>query len=191
MTPQFTKVVERVVGGVFVPWLAENGYGEHEYPYSHGNSHRGVLVVNVCSWFVALEDCLAVAFLCSGVSCASDRVCKDRFGAKHRESGLSAIMISFLEFWVEDHVASVVVAGVKSDDQVLANFVFHGIVFGPPLWHYFCAYARFSVRDQGFIELVFADFFNFWKTFEQRRIGGPICIYIIGVLTQLAPVWKS
>ena len=77
-TPQLAKVVDRSVGSVFVPWLAENGYGEHPYAYSHGKSHRDVLAVNVCSWLLALEDGLAVALYCSDVSGAFDRACKDR-----------------------------------------------------------------------------------------------------------------
>ena len=35
--------------------------------------------------------------------------------------------------------------------------VFQGTVLGPPLWNYFYADARFSVRNHGFIETAFAD----------------------------------
>ena len=167
LTAQLAKVVERAVGSVFVSWLGENGYGEHQYAYSHGKSHRDVLAVNVCSWLLALEDGLAVALYCSDVSGAFDRVCKDRLGAKLRESGLPTTVISFLESWLEDRVACVVVSGAKSDDQVLANSVFQGTVLGPPLWNFFYADARFSVREHGFTETVFADDFNCWKTLDK------------------------
>ena len=76
-------------------------------------------------------------------------------------------MISFLESWLEDRVACVVVSGAKSDDQVLANSVFQGTVLGPPLWDFFYADARFSVREHGFTETVFADDFNCWKTLDK------------------------
>ena len=94
-------------------------------------------------------------------------MCKDRLGAKLRESGLPATVTSFLESWLEDRVASVVVSGVKSDDQVLANSVFQGTALGPPLWNYFYADARFSVRERGFIETVFADDLNCWRTLNK------------------------
>ena len=71
-----------------MPWLAENGYGEHQCAYSQGKSHRDILAVNVCSWLLALEDGLAVARYCSDVSGTFDRACKDRLDAKLREGGL-------------------------------------------------------------------------------------------------------
>ena len=62
LTPQLAKVIERAIGGVFVPWLSENGYGEHQYAYSQGKSHRDVLAVNVCSWLLSLEDGSLLAY---------------------------------------------------------------------------------------------------------------------------------
>ena len=74
--------------------------------------------MNICSWLLALENGHAVALYCSDVSCAFDRVCKDWLGAKLRESDLPATVLSFLKYWLEDRVASVVVSDAKSDDQV-------------------------------------------------------------------------
>ena len=55
----------------------------------------------------------------------------------------------------------------NSDDQALANSVFQGTVLGPPLWNYFYADARFSVRNLGFTETVFADDFNCWTPLDK------------------------
>ena len=167
LTPQLAKVVERAVGGVFVPWLGQNGFGEHQYAYSQGKSHRDALAVNICSWLLLLEDGFAVGLYCSDVSGAFDRVCKERLGEKLRMSGLPANVVSFLASWLEDRVACVVVSGAKSDDEVLANSVFQGTVLGPPLWNYFYADARFSVRNHGFTETVFADDFNCWTPLDK------------------------
>ena len=68
ITPQLAKVVERAVGGVFVPWLGVNGFGEHQYAYTKGKSHRDALAVNVCSWLLLLEDGFSVGLYCSDVS---------------------------------------------------------------------------------------------------------------------------
>ena len=92
-------------------------------------------------------------------------MCKERLGAKLRFTGLPAIVVSFLESWLEDRVACVVVSGAKSDDQVLANSVFQGTVLGPPLWNYLYADARFSVRHHAFTEIVFAEDLNAFRAF--------------------------
>ena len=81
-----------------------------------GKNHRDALAVNVCSWLLLLEDGFAVGLYCSDVSGAFDRVCKARLGAKLLMSGLPATIILFLESWLEDRIASVVVSSAKSED---------------------------------------------------------------------------
>ena len=97
-----------------------------------GKNHRDALAVNVCSLLLLLEDGFAVGLYCSDVSGAFDRVCKACLGAKLHMSGFPATVISFLETWLEDRVASVVVSGAKSEDQLLANSMFQGTVLPPP-----------------------------------------------------------
>ena len=77
-------------------------------------------------------------------------------------------VISFLESWLEDRVACAVVAGAKSEDEVLANSVFQGTVLGPPLWNLFYADARFAFREYGFVEAIFAHDFNCWAIFRKH-----------------------
>ena len=167
LTPQLAKVVERAIGGLFVPWLGEHGFGEHQYAYSHGKSHRDVLAVNLCSWLLLMEDDHAVGLYCSDVSGAFDRVARDRLCAKLRASGLPHRAVVFLESWLEDRVSCVVVSGAHSSDGVLANSVFQGTVLGSPLWNVFYADARHAVRNLGFVETVFADDFNCWAAFDK------------------------
>ena len=167
LTPQIAKVVERAVGSTFVPWMQKHSFGEHQYAYSNGKSHRDVLAVNVCSWLLAFEDGNAVGLYCSDVAGAFDRVCKDRMCEKLRASGLPPSVVAFLESWLEDRVSHVVVSGVQSVEEILANSVFQGTVLGPPLWNAFYADARFSVRRLGFTETVFADDFNCWLILDK------------------------
>ncbi len=162
LTSQLAKVVERAIGQTFVPWLGEHAFGEHQYAYSSGKSHRDVLTVNVCSWLLLLEDDHAVGLYCSDVSGAFDRVDRERLSMKLRSSGLPASAVAFLESWLEDRVSCVIVSGAKSADEILANSVYQGTVLGSPLWNVFYADARFAVRELGFIETVFADDFNCW-----------------------------
>ena len=167
-TAQLAKVVERSIGGVFVHWLSEHGFGEHQYAYSRHKSHRDALAVNVCSWLMSVEDGFDVALYCSDVRGAFDRVCSERLRLKLRNSGLPAELVSFLESWLEDRVACTIVSGAKSGDETLANSVFQGTVLGPPLWNFFYADARFAVRDYGFVETVFADDFNCWTILNKN-----------------------
>ena len=164
LTAQLSKVVERPVGSVFVPWMYDNSFGEHQYAYAAQKSHRDVLAVNVCSWLLLFEEGRAVGLYCSDVSGAFDRVARDRMGAKLRASGLPNHVVKFLESWLDDRVSNVVVSGSKSIDEVLANSVFQGTVLGPALWNLFYADANRAVRGLGFVETVFADDFNSWKS---------------------------
>ena len=166
LTPQLSKVVERTIGGVFIPWVEANGvFGPHQYAYSKRKGYKDVLIVNVCSWISLLERGLLVGVYCSDVAGAFDRVSCDRLCAKLQASGLHPKVVSFLASWLEDRVSSVVVGGVCSEEVPLTNSVFQGTVLGPPLWNIHYADARFSVNRRGYIETVFADDFNAWKAF--------------------------
>ena len=162
LTPQLAKIVERAVGQTFVPWLGAHAFGEHQYAYSAGKSHRDALAVNVCSWLLLLEEGRAIGLYCSDVSGAFDRVDRERLGVKLHACGLPSLAIAFLESWLEDRQASVIVSGSNSPNVLLANSVFQGTVLGPPLWNVYYADACFPVRELGFIETVFADDFNCW-----------------------------
>ncbi len=169
LTPQLAKVVERTIGQTFVPWLGDNAFGEHQYAYCAGKSHRDVLAVNVCSWILLLEDGHTVGLYCRDVSGAFDRVDRERMPLKLRSSGLPQCAVAFPESWLEDRVSCVVVSGAKSVEETLANSVFQGTVLGPPLWNVFYADARHAVRELGYIETIFADDFNCWKGFRNTE----------------------
>ena len=162
LTSQLAKVVERSVGQTFVPWLGAHAFGEHQYAYSAGKSHRDVLAVNVCSWLLLLEEGCAIGLYCSDVSGAFDRVDRERLCSKLHACGLPSLAVAFLESWLENREASVIVSGSKSANMPLTNSVYQGTVLGPPFWNTFYADARFPVRELGFIETVFADDFNCW-----------------------------
>ena len=163
LTPQLAKVVERGLGSLFIPWMAEHCYGEHQYAYTTNKSHRDVLVINVCCWLLLLEAGLSVGLYCSDVSGAFDRVVRGRMAEKLLASGLPRNVVEFLLSWLEDRLSNVVVGGSMSIDEVLANSVFQGTVLGPPLWNLFYADSRHAVRRHEFTETIFADDFNCWK----------------------------
>ena len=114
LTPQLTKVMERAVAQTFVPWPGAHAFGEHQYAYSAGKSHRDVLAVNVCSWLLLLDECHAFGLYCSDFSGAFERVHRERLCSKLHACGLPSLAVAFLESWLEDREASVIVCGSKS-----------------------------------------------------------------------------
>ncbi len=168
LTPQLSKVIERVVGKAFLPWIYRHDkFGTNQYAYGQGKSHRDALAVNVFSWLLKLEEGDIVALYCSDVSGAFDRVRRERLLAKLSASGIHPTILRFLASWLEDRKSVVVVNGDSSAERILANSVFQGTVLGPPLWNLFYLDACLAVRRLEFTDVVFADDFNAWKTFTQ------------------------
>ncbi len=171
LTAQLSKVVERTVASLLVPWLENNGaFGPHQYAYTKRRGYKDVLTINVCSWLLALEKQELVALYCSDVSGAFDRVSKERLGEKLSRQGLNPCLLSLLKSWLQDRLSEVIVGGRSAGAEPLCDSVFQGTVLGPPLWNAFYADARVSVRNLGFLETVFADDFNCWRTFGRERV---------------------
>jgi hypothetical protein len=171
LTPQLSKVVERAVASLLVPWIEDNGaYGQHQYAYTKGRGYKDVLAINVCSWILAMERKELVGLYCSDVSGAFDRVPHTRMGDKLERLGLHPGLLSFLKSWLQDRVSEVVVGGRSAGAEPLCDSVFQGTVLGSPLWNVFYADARDSVQNLGFEETVFADDFNCWKTYRKSKM---------------------
>ena len=66
LTPEFVKIVERGIDGVFVISLSELGYGENALIL--GKSNRDVLVIDVCSRLFYFEDGFIVGLYYIAVS---------------------------------------------------------------------------------------------------------------------------
>ncbi len=166
LTAQMSKVIERAIGGVFIPWVEKVGaYGPRQVAYAKGTSYKDVLALNVCSWLSLMDRNFLVGLYCSDVSGAFDRVSCERLSAKLRAAGLHDRVVNFLCSWLDDRVSKVVVGGQTSPAEPLTNSVFQGTVLGSPLWNLYYADARKSVAQKGYTETVFADDFNAWKGF--------------------------
>ena len=96
LTPQISKVIERVVGYAFLPWANQvRLFGENQYAYSTRRSHRDALAVNISNWLRFLDDGYAVGLYCSDVSGAFDRVRCERLVEKLRHSRLHSNIAVF------------------------------------------------------------------------------------------------
>ena len=161
LTSQMSKVVERVVGRLFLPKLQASGvYGSNQFAYSTGRGHLDALALSVLSWLLSLESGQMVALYCSDVHGAFDRVCEQRLTAKLERSGLHPRILRLLKSWLEPRTSVVVLDGCASPQQVLTNSVYQGTVWGPPLWNVHYADSKLAVQEEGFTEVVFADDLN-------------------------------
>ena len=171
LTPQLSKVVERAVGTLLLPWLEAHGaYGPHQYAYGKGKGYKDVLAINVCSWLLALERGEVVGLYCADVSGAFDRVSHERLGDKLQLLGLHPDLLKFVQSWLEDRTSEVVVGGQSSGREVLCDSVFQGTVLGPPLRNTYCADSREATRRLDFTETVFADDYNCFKGFAKGKL---------------------
>ena len=100
LTCHLSKVVERVLGRIFLRWARDNNlFGPNQYAYTTARSHKDALTVNICSWLWSLESGNLVALYCSDVSGAFDRVRATRLKQKLRCSGLHPQVVLFLGFF--------------------------------------------------------------------------------------------
>ena len=83
LTPQVSKVVERIIGQTFLPWTSANEkMGRHQYAYTEKRLHKDALAINVVKWLHSLENQELVGLYCSDVFGAFDRVRSSRMKAK-------------------------------------------------------------------------------------------------------------
>ena len=168
LTPQVSKVVERVLKRLLQPFLEKPlAQGPFQFAYTKDRGARDALLYLVLSLLQALNSGLKVALYCSDVAGAFDRVDAERLQAKLQRLGLPRELLGVLASWLGPRRAQVVVDGEHSEVLLLANMVFQGTVLGPSLWNVYYADAKAAVNAKGFQELVYADDLNCWKAFDR------------------------
>ena len=124
LIPQLSKVVEKTIGTLFIPFLELNdAYGPHQHAYGKRKGYQDVLLINVCQWLLLLETRHMLYVYCSDVSGAVDKVCKERLCQKLDRLGLHEDIYGFLRNSLEDKVPRVVAGGQKSKAELLTNNV--------------------------------------------------------------------
>ena len=168
LTAQLSKVAERVLG-VYSQRFSEKvrAYGKHQFAYSKKMGHRDALAYNIMSWLMALEDGGIIGFYGSDVSAAFDRVAADRLLQKLALHGLHQRLLAVISSWLAERRSSVVVEGSRSRPRPLANSVYQGTVWGPPLWNIHYSDVKTVIRHEGFSETVYADDLNAFKSFPR------------------------
>ena len=167
LTPQLSKVVERVLAKFFQPRLeARLSYRPRQFAYTSGRGYKDALAHNVLSWILAISRGGRVGLYCSDVSGAFDRVSSARLISKLRCAGVPSAVLPIMASWLDKRTSTVIVDGAQSTSRCLQNSVYQGTVWGPPLWNIFFEDSRHPINAQGFIETVFADDCNAFRGFD-------------------------
>ena len=79
LTSQLSKVVERVLGNLFLPRLQHlEKFGPRQFAYSQGRSYKDALTLCVCEWILALNCNCRIGVYCSDVAGTFDKVSSER-----------------------------------------------------------------------------------------------------------------
>ena len=138
LTTQVSKVMERLLGKLFLPFLDKSGaFGINQFAYRQKHSFMDALAWNVMSWITAFMNKRKIALYCSDVSGAFDRVTTERLLEKLRRKGVREMILKVLSSWLQERKFSVIVNGTQSKWHELRDSVYQGTVWGPPLWNCF------------------------------------------------------
>ena len=173
MTAQLAKVLERLIGLIFLPKLScPQSIGQSQFAYTKERGARDAVAYLVLSWLMAFKEKASIALYMSDVSGAFDRVSAPRLLAKLRARGMPEDVVDVIQSWLRKRTAHVIVGGKQSEAICLEDMVFQGTVWGPPLWNAFYADSRRPIQKCGFQEIVFADDLNAWKKFSAGTAHG-------------------
>ena len=167
MTAQLSKVVERLLGLLWLPDLARQPElcGPNQFAYLPERGARDALAVMVITWLLGFQRGQKFGLHCSDVSGAFDKVDAGRLQKKLKAKGFREDVLKVIVSWLRMRTAHVVVGGSKSKPMELLNQVFQGTVWGPPLWNLFFEDAGLCLEVISFVAMVFADDLNAFKHF--------------------------
>ena len=167
MTPQLSKVVERLVKGMMEPHLERVcAFGENQFAYRKERGSRDLILMLMLEWLIILDNRGKIGVYNSDVAGAFDRVDPEILIAKLRSHGLHERIIAVLKSWLERRIATVVVGGSNSEQYVIENQVYQGTVLGPIQWDVHFEDVHVPVRNSHFKEVLFADDLNSYKGYD-------------------------
>ena len=74
LTSQLSKLVERILRGLFLPTLERNAFGTFQFAYRSGRGARDAIAFYVLSWIEAFNHGQKIGLYASDVSGAFDKV---------------------------------------------------------------------------------------------------------------------
>ena len=134
LTTLFSKIAEKIIGGPICDFLEKSGiWGNEQFAYRKNHSSSDLLAFVLCTWLPAFHCKTKIGVFCSDIKGAFDRVKTEVLIQKCWHYGVPARAIAFLEAYLAERSAKVVVGGSFSEAFPLKNQVFKGTVLGPKL----------------------------------------------------------
>ena len=174
LTAQASKVIERVLGRLFLPKLRQFAFGADQFAYRPGHGARDAVAIYIMSWLLSLDSGRKVGIYCSDVSGAFDRVSASRLLSKLSTFGLQPELLGVIRSWLRNRSSHVVIAGMRSNGSVLADMVYQGTVWGPSLWNVFVGDVACVVKAHGFSIVIYVDDVNIFKQYPARIVNSRI-----------------
>lgn len=169
LTPVLSKILERIISVVFVPFLDKAGiYGRSQWAFRPRHSCRDLVTLKVAQWIQAVGRGHRVGLYLSDISGAFDRVDSEILLKKCHGAGLGDRVCKFLRAFLAPRRAVVLVQGAKSRETIISNQVYQGTVLGPPLWNLYFADVSTVATKNGFRETKFADDLSCDKVFAKN-----------------------
>ena len=136
LTTVLSKVVERVVAYVLVPFFIRTGaFGNTQWAFPPTMRCTDLVAVQILRWLQAIQSGKKTAVLLSDISITFDRGHTERLLTKLKRCGLNDVLLNFFADFLNPRDAVVLVDGCASDFFVFSNMVFQGTVFKVFLWN--------------------------------------------------------
>ena len=116
LTTILSKVAERVIGGPIVDFLENSGsWGKEQFAYRKNHSSSDMLALVCATWILAFHFKHKIGIFCSDIKGAFDRVKTTVLIQKCWLLGVPAQASAFLEAYLAERSAEVVVGGAFSE----------------------------------------------------------------------------
>ena len=170
LTVQLSKVAERVLAHIFIVPLSKNVpiFGINQFAYTQERGCRDMIAFLILSWLIEFSRGRRVAFYRSDVTAAFDRVDSFLLLQKLSKIQIHKKFYDVMRSWLRARKANIILSGTKSDEIFMENMVFQGTVLGPLLWNIFFEGAGKVIRDNGFLDIIFADDLNGMRSFPSH-----------------------
>lgn len=147
---------------IFILLLAKNIsiFSINQFAYTQKRGCRDMIAFLILPWLKDFSCGRRVAFYRSDVTAAFDRVDSILLLLKLFKIKVHKKFYDIMRSWLRPRKAKIILNGTEFKEFFLENMVFQGTVLGPLLWNIFFGSAGKVIRENGFLDVIFADDLN-------------------------------
>ena len=114
------------------PFIVDNVHaGPNQFAYICGRGARDAIALLATAWISASNGRMKIGLYCSDVSGAFDKVDKNILLSKIQGMRFHPKLVKIMQSWLRRRSGHVLVEGAESEEMILHNMVFLGMVLGP------------------------------------------------------------